>query len=293
LSDAAHAESLDHEVYSKPFKVEPQFETIKTPGNYRRYPDGDKLPDQMKVWRVQDTGNRIGGVVAQPYGFTDSPDDEMLAVGVNTGKQYGAVCIGRHGNILMWGYSAPPSKMTEAGKKLFLNCICYIHKFDGKVPLIRRIAQHRLNTLRLAPGAERSLQRRRKENEKKFIPFIPDDITEKFLGDPNGFVQYYKDNIEFIYMDLDRQFRIDNELKSLVLKSNRKTETLEKLISLLEDEKNSDTARHLLARYTNKSFQNVEQWHSWFEENKDRIFFSDVGGFKFFIVPKGYLENKT
>jgi hypothetical protein len=150
-----------------------------------------------------------------------------------------------------------------------------------------------LNTLRLAPGAERSLQRRRKENEKKFIPFIPDDITEKFLGYPNGFVQYYKDNIEFIYMDLDRQFRIDNELKSLVLKSNRKTETLEKLISLLEDEKNTDTARVLLTRYTNESFQSPEQWQSWFQDNKNRIFFSDVGGFKFFVVPKEYIESKT
>jgi hypothetical protein len=293
LGDAAHAESLDHEVYSKPFKVEPQFETIKTPGNYRRYPDGDKLPDRMKVWRVQDTSNRIGGVVAQPYGFTDSPDAEVLAVGVNTGKQYGAVGVGRHGNVLMWGYSAPPSQMTEAGKKLFLNCICYIHKFDGKGPLIRTIAQHRLNTLRLAPGAERSLQRRRKENEKSFIPFIPDDITEKFLGEPNGLVQHYKDNIEFIYMDLDRQFRIDNELKSLGLKSNRKIETLEKLISLLKDEKHAETARSLLTQYTNESFQSQEQWQSWFQNDKDRIFFSDVGGFKFFVVPKEYIESKT
>ncbi|GAG08064.1 unnamed protein product, partial [marine sediment metagenome] len=66
MGDAAHAESLDHEVFSKPFKVEPQFETIKTPGNYRKYPDGDKLPNQMKVWRVQNTGKRFGGVVARP-----------------------------------------------------------------------------------------------------------------------------------------------------------------------------------------------------------------------------------
>jgi hypothetical protein len=290
MGDAAHGESLDHKVYSKPFKVEPQFETIVTPGNYRRYPDGDKLPAQMRVWRVQKTGKRIGGVVARPYGFTDSPDAEVLAVGVNTGKQYGAVGVGRHGNILLWGYSAPPSKMTDAGRKLFLNCIHYIHRFDGKGPLIRTIAQHRLNTLRLAPGAERSWQRRKGENDKRYRPYMPDDITEKFLGDPNGLVQYYKDNIEFIY--LDRQFRVDSELKSLGFNSNREVATLERLISLLEDEENVETARNLLSRYTNQSFREPEKWQSWFERIKERIYFTDVGGYKFLVVPEGYLDEK-
>jgi len=292
MADAAHGGSFEHEIFSKPFKVEPQFEYYKTPGNYyNRHLGSDKLPDQMKVWLVQKTGKKYGSVVARSYGFTDSPDAEVLVLGFNTGKEYGAVGIGRHGNFLQWGYWAPPSQMTEAGKKLFLNCICYIHKFDGKVPLIRTVAQHRLNTLRLAPGAERSLLRRRKESKKSFTPFIPDDITEKFLGDPNGLVQYYNDNIEFIYQD--RQFHVDNELKSLGLNSNRQTETLERLISLLEDEKQADTARLLLARYTSDSFQTTEQWRSWFQANKDRIFFSDRGGFKFFVVPIGYMENKT
>lgn len=281
---------LDHEVYSEPFKVEPQFETIKTPGNYRKYPDGDKLPSQMKVWRVQETGKRIGGVIARSYGFTDSPDTEVFALGVNTGKEYGAVGVGRHGNVLLWGYSAPPSKMTSAGRKLFLNCIHYIQRFDGKGPLIRTIAQHRLNTLRLAPGAERSWRRRKKENNKRVTPYIPDDVTEKFLGDPNGLVQYYKDNIEFIY--LDRQFRVDSELKSLGFNSNREITTLERLISLLKDEKNAETARSLLARYTDQSFRELEEWQSWFEQNKERIYFTDVGGYKFLVIPEGYIDTE-
>ena len=114
---------------------------------------------------------------------------------------------------------------------------------------------------------------------------------EKYEGDPNGLVKYYRDNFEFIYRD--KIFLIDNELKSLGLKSNRETETLERLISLLEDEKHADTARLLLVRYTSESFQTTEQWRSWFQDNKDRIFFSDIGGFKFFVVPQGYMENKT
>ncbi|MBA7478875.1 hypothetical protein ES707_14303 [subsurface metagenome] len=293
MKDAAHAESLEHEVFQKPFKVEPEFEYRDTPPNYHRRHLGEgKLPDKMKVWRVQDHSKVYGkipnSVVACAYGFTDSLDAEVLAKGFNTGKEYGAVGVGRHGNYLQWGYSLPPSKMTDAGRKFFLNCICYINKFDGKAPLIRRTSTHRLDTMRLARSAEALWQRRK--NDESFLPFIPEDLTKKFSGDPNGLVQYYKDNLEFIYRD--RQFHIDSELKSLGLNSNRSLDTLERLIGLLQDDTHADTARRLLTRYTNQSFQSADDWKRWFEDNRDRIFFSDVGGYKFLVIPEGYLDKK-
>lgn len=139
MGDAAHAESLEHEVYHTPLAVQPSFELWDTPDNYKHnYIGSGKLPDKMKVWLVQKTGKKVGGVVAWGDGFTDSPDAEILALGFNIGKSYGDVGIGRQGNFLQWGYSAPPSQMTDAGQKLFLNCIHYIRKFDGKAPLLRR-----------------------------------------------------------------------------------------------------------------------------------------------------------
>jgi len=285
MGDAAHAELLDHIVFQKPFKVEPEFEFKDTPNNYHdRHLGEDKLPNKMKVWRVQKTDKTYGGVVARSYGFTDSPDAEALALGFNGGKEYGAVGVGRHGNFLQWGYWAPPSKMTKAGKNFFLNCICYIHQFDGKTPLIHRASSHRWNVIRLAALINRI------KDESFFSSTFSPDIRKKYQGYPDGLVQYYRDDFEFIYRD--KVFLIDNEHKSLGLNSNRKKEILERLISILEDEQHADTARLLLARYTNESFQNTEQW-PWFENNKDRIFFSDVGGYKFFVVPEGYIENKT
>ena len=284
MGDAAHGESLDHEVYFKPFKVEPQFESMQTPGNYRRYPDGDKLPDKMKVWRVQNTGKRVGSVVARSYGFTDSPDAEIIALGVNTGKEYGAVGIGRHGNILQWGYWAAPSQMTDAGRKLFVNCVHYISRFAGKRPLIRRSTSHRMKAIRLAALITRI------KDEWFFLGTFGPDLKKKYDGNPEGLVKYYRDDFELIYRY--NTFRVDVELKSLGITSNRKVDTLERLISLLKDETQAETARSLLARYTNQSFQTPEQWRSWFEQNKDRIYFTDVGGYKFLVVPEGYLDKK-
>ncbi len=31
---------------------------------------------------------------------------------------------------------------------------------------------------------------------------------------------------------------------------------------------------------------------NWFEQNKDRVYFTDVGGYKFLVVPQGYLDKK-
>jgi hypothetical protein len=284
MGDSAHGESLDHEVYSKPFKVEPRFKSMKTPENYRKYPGGDKLPDKMKVWRVQNTGKRDGSVVARGYGFTDSPDAEIIALGVNTGKEYGAVGIGRHGNILQWGYWAPPSQMTHAGRKLFVNCIHYISRFAGKRPLIRKSTSHRMNAISLV-----ALIAQRKD-ETFFLGTFGLDLKKKYEGDPKGLVKYYRDNLELIYRY--NTFRVDSELKSLGITSNRKVDTLELLISLLKDEAHAETARSLLARYTNQPFQQPDQWQSWFEQNRDRIYFTDVGGYKFLVVPEGYLDEK-
>ena len=140
MTDAAQGEPSKHEVYSKPFKVTPVVEEWNTPPNYRRGPDADKLPDKLKVWRVQNTvekpatNSRPASAVSRVMDPKDAPNAEALALGYNTSNRNGAVSVGRHGNFLQWGFSAPPAKMTDAGRNLFLNCVCYIAKFDGKRP---------------------------------------------------------------------------------------------------------------------------------------------------------------
>ncbi len=285
MGDAAHAELLNHEVYRTPFAVRPEFEFRKTPSDYRYYNLGpDKLPEKMKVWLVQKTGKDVGGVVAWGDGFTDSPDAEVLALGFNDGKAYGSVGIGRQGNFLQWGYAAPPSQMTDPGRKLFLNCIHYIRKFDGKAPLIRRRGSPRTNVVILA----RIINRIINEDQKKFfLRTFPEELYEKYHSDPNGLAAYYWANLELVYYA--RGFRVDEELKSLGLESNRKVGNLPRLIELLDEAQGAAVAKKLLSRYTDQSFDTPQQWRQWFDENKDRLYFTDVGGYKFIVVPEGYL----
>ncbi len=285
MENAAHAESLDHEVYRTPLVVRPEFEYRKTPGNYRnRYFGPGKLPDKIKVWRVQNT--QKGNVVARSYGFLDSPDTEIIAVGFNHGKEYGAIGIGRQGNFLQWGYGDTPAQMTEAGRNLFINCIHYIRRFEGKLPLVRRRTSDRHNALSLASIITRVIGDKR----EFFTRTFPEELWDKYHADPEGLTAHYKANLELVYRD--NVYRIDDELKALGIDSNRRLDTLERLIAMLDNETEAPTARLLLARYTDGSFETSQQWRQWLDENKERIYFTDVGGYKFQVAPEGYIASK-
>ena len=112
LGDAAYGIRTEHEIFHKPFKVDIALEDRPTPSYYRSWPEGEKLGPTIKVWKVQERGwsvdrpnefSILPGMVSDPYGFEDSPDAEAIASGLNT-KSPVSVAIGRHGNVLLWGF---------------------------------------------------------------------------------------------------------------------------------------------------------------------------------------------
>ncbi|MFC1607550.1 hypothetical protein ACFL47_06220 [Candidatus Latescibacterota bacterium] len=283
MGDAAQGEPRTHTVFEKPFKVTPEYESWDTPDSYFRYPDSADIPEKLKVWRVQNSGKpdrHPSGVVSFSSGYEDSPDAEVLTAGYNFAKNYDAVGVGRHGNFLQWGYSEPPSKMTEAGKSFFLNCVCYIHKFDGHGPLVKRQIFDRAETIRQALMLERV------KNKKSFLSSFTQEQLDKYSKDPRGLARLYKSNIELVYWD--KTFIVDEDLRKLGIETNRKVSSLERIIALLNDTGHADTAHLLLARYTGESFDSPAEWKAWFDSNRDRLYFSDVGGYKFRIIPEGY-----
>ena len=278
MDNAAHAESLDHEVYRTPLAVQPEFEYRNTPDNYRRtYLGLRKLPDKIRVWRVQNSPK--GNVVVRGADFEELPDAEIIAVGLNRAKDYGDVGIGRHANVLQWGYGDPPSQMTEAGRRLFLNCIHYIHRFDGQTPLVRREVEGRLCALRWT-----STQKGTTVPRLVFTGSYAQDVVKKYQARSDELSDYYVKNVELLYWD--EGYRVDEDLKSLGLESNRKVETLERLFELQRNPAHREIARRLLDRYTDghTTFD--------FQNGRDRIYFTDVGGYKFKVVPEGYLTTK-
>lgn len=286
MSDAAQGELPTHEVFATPFKVEPKYEDWPTPAVYREHPAGKNLPATLKVWRVQNTGKDFGSVVSRGAGFSDSPDAEILTEGYNIGKGPHDAAVSRQGNFLQWGFNGSPKQMTEAGRRFFINCVVYIRKFDGKLPLVRMTAPDRSR----APVYARLIPR---ITDAKFVEqvFGP-GLRGKFKGEPKVYAEelakYLEANAEFIYCQRGG-FEVDEDLKTLGLSSNRKIETLEKLIALCRDPQKAPDADKILARYLDPQSATPATAQQWLADNRDRIFFTDVGGYKFMVRPQGYL----
>lgn len=149
LDADAHSWVKDHPIFKGPYQVNLNVEIKPTPDpakNEYAYFIDYPIPDSIPMWRVQNTdprktpGYRIG-MVSRPWGFTDSPDCEVISSGV-CAKTIDAVAIGRHANFFHWGFSASPTYMTEQAKPVFINAIIYISKFAGKKPLARKWNEH-------------------------------------------------------------------------------------------------------------------------------------------------------
>lgn len=140
----AHAHDLkqEHPIFNVPNKVELTFTEEDTPSNYFEYHIGRDLPDSLPMWRVQTEGYTDGhgfpvGMVSHGHGFVEAGDSEVMASGVNT-KLSNAVALGRHGNFFHWGFAAAPDEMTDEAKRVLVNAIQYISRFDGDRPYTRR-----------------------------------------------------------------------------------------------------------------------------------------------------------
>lgn len=297
-----------HPVFNHPHQVEITWEEQEVPEYFRHYQSGRELGETIKVWRVQtedgSTDREMGwGIVSSGNGFEDSPDAEVISGGLNS-KGPNAVAMARWGNYFHWGWAAPPGKMTEELRKTFINSIHYISEYAGHEPLVYRAAASRMNILdaalqideiekgfarMFADDPDRARQEAEKYMQRHLGRFFPSDIIDRFGRDGQAYYQYYLENLEYITCDSYGSSRhyIDEDVKAWGM-SNRDVAILDKAISIIEQLQLTDEhtrAMRILHRYTTKRFPSPYHWRQWFEQNKDKLFFTDVGGYKFMVNP--------
>jgi len=266
------------------------FEDRATPEHYKTYPGAEDLGPTMKMWPVQtvDFGEPWidPGVVSSPFGFEDSPDAEIISSGINS-KGPDSVAIGRHGNFLLWGFFAPPSQMTDEAKKVLANAIVYIDQFDGKPMLVRAEAMSRewLRTIasyvsQFGDQAASILQH-----------YFPADVVAECGTDQEKYVAWIDANIGYVAASpaneaagrppMSRSLTVDEDARALGI-ANNDIAILEKCIDMLESDDPEQTSRaeRTLERYTRLEFESSDQWRAWLDENRDRLFFTDVGGYR-------------
>ena len=272
-----------HPIFQGPFPVTPTLHDMATPEHYRRHPCGAALGATMPAWSIyRGKIGRYVGVVADGYGFEDSPDAEWIASGKNS-KNARAVALGRQGNFFHWGFAAAPDEMTDEARTVFLNTLAYMRRFDGKNAL--------------AVG---------KTNSREWLSV--------YVASPEGLSDYYKKQMPAAWMaaagdDLaalralcaaelpyvvrvDGHWQVDADCKQLGL-DNRLTASLRRCVELLAaadgdgDSSDDAAARRVLERYTGQQFVTAAEWRGWLEANEGRLFHSDKVG-RFAVAPPEY-----
>src|SRR5262245_29900743 len=300
---------LDHAIFHPPLQPKIELATIMTPDGYKSW-EAD-VPAKLTSWKVQDgeLGKSVDyGLVSNPYGFEDSPDAEWISSGVNS-KGPKSMALGRHGNWFLWGFAGDPTQMTDSGRQVFLNSICWMKQFDGKAPLVTTSlggsSPHRDEALVHVQFV------RAYANLKSMVAYVkgqfPAALWEKTKGDPDQLERFYRENLEWLRAGRQhvKDVQVDGNGKATPREydlavldvdpvladagvSNRKPEFFDFYAQILAERGEEDaTVKELAERYLPKEAPRSEEaFTKWHDSVRDRLYFSDVYGYRWFVAPQ-------
>ena len=313
LGDYAHGMKLEHPIFQEPYAVAPPIETIPMPSEYHTTAGSKPLGPTIQAWRVQTplVADLDPGLVARGDEFEEAPDAEAISSGTNM-KGPEMVALGRHGNYFLWGFAAPPSEMSPAGRNCFLNVVHYIKRFDGQKPVVRKTEQGTItrrqvrHVAEFAPTVldpdglrnsspayasyEAEKYRRVRDMKLRLIrKLFPAEVNVAAASIPSSYLAWVEANDRWLipggYDESDgiRAIAVDEDLKALGL-DNRAVATLDACVGMLGEEDKAESALRILKRYTGQDFAALGDWRNWLDQHRDRLAFTEVGGFQWVVA---------
>ena len=276
----------DHEILNSPLKVDRAgLNRVPTPGAWTREIKNSEVEVLPLVTDVEAT--YPDGWCVYTYEHTQAPEMEIICGGVN-GKSPMASAIWRQGFLLHFGFEPAPSQMNENGKALLINSIVYIAGFRDDRPLVRTPGPH-YSRVRLL---DRTAIERLVENDSRELDVYLDyflapstRVATKDMTRPEV-AKWYSENRSFLRADEEGNFIIDEEAREFGVPTDQH-EFYESAITAIRSESDkAGLARILLQRYVPNGPGNAaksDEWTEWYRENKEYLFFTDTGGFRWMI----------
>ncbi len=104
-----------------------------------------------------------------------------------------------------------------------------------------------------------------------------------FGDDGAAYAQWYDKNAGWLYPTSEGYYLdLDEDARTLGIANNDKA-ILDRCITMLEKGEEEGLARRVLHRYTLCRFATAQEWRQWFEAYKDKLFFSESGGFLWLV----------
>lgn len=119
---------------------------------------------------------------------------------------------------------------------------------------------------------------------ENFLKQIMGPMAARFGTDASAFQQYMKANFGYLYCDPQGFFTyaVDEDAKKVGV-PNHDIRFLDACISMLQLKNQPDLALRMLRKYTAQDFATPGEWRSWFVKNKNKLFFTETGGYKFLV----------
>jgi hypothetical protein len=233
-------------------------------------------------------GSFRSGWCTYTYEHAQAPELEVICGGIND-KTPRAGAVWRQGHLLHFGFEQSPAELNENGRALLINSICYIAKFTDDRPIVRTpsIFYSRVRlfdrsvVLRLVDNPARDLQ-------QYLDYYLSAAIRSDTQGmDREGVREWFEEVQPFLHADQDGKLTIDKSAQAFGAAPNQPEFFIRAVQALRNSEESAGTARELLARYAPAGPQggDADAWDTWWRENREHAFFSDTGGFCWYIDP--------
>ena len=121
------------------------------------------------------------------------------------------------------------------------------------------------------------------------------ELLPRLGYDKSKWVDYFERNLDYVRPRSqdgkapdgrrDLSFLVDEDAKKLGIPTGD-PRMLEACVKILEKGGDEAMARRLLTRYTGEKFETAREWRQWLDTYRDRLFFTERSGFRFFVGPR-------
>jgi len=233
------------------------------------------------------SGKYQSGWISYRTQLIDSPEVEIISGGLSERSSDGAA-LWRQGHLLHFAFDIAPSEMNDTGRALLLNSIAYISQFTEDRPIART---------RAGWGEKDDAPKSKRWIEDLFASRIPEDKDLDFYLSPGtkavvkkmdrlSYPKWYKENAPFLTCDKDGRLIVDADAREFGMPFD-KADFFPKTIAKLGIAAAAAKARELLKRYAPEgpATGSAEDWTAWWESNRSYLFYSEGGGYRWYIDP--------
>lgn len=223
------------------------------------------------------------------YEHEGTPELEVLCGGINS-KTPQAGAVWRQGNLLHFGFEPSPEQLNDNGRALLVNSIVYIARFTEDRPILQTPSPFAPDGKRIfdRDAIQRFLDNKDRRREVLKYKVAPAVYTGLQGEDRDGIAEWFQKVRPYIRANEDGKLAVDAEAREFGVSPSQPKFFEQAIAALQNPGEAAVTARRLLGRYAPSGpgrNASADEWRSWWNANRPYLFFSDSGGYRWYIDP--------